>query len=108
MASLHFRTLAIILMFGALACSAVTATNVVLQNLVVDATPTNKANQTAVLAGGCFWGVEGVFEHVKGVTGVTSGYSGGAANTANYERVSSGETGHAESVRITYDSSQIS
>lgn len=63
---------------------------------------------TAVLAGGCFWGVEGVFEHVKGVTRVVSGYSGGTADTANYRQVSSGRTGHAEAVRITYDPRQIS
>lgn len=64
--------------------------------------------QTAVLAGGCFWGVEGVFEHVKGVTRVESGYAGGAARDANYSQVSEGKTGHAESVRITYDPAQIS
>ena len=64
--------------------------------------------QTAVLAGGCFWGVEGVFEHVKGVTRVVSGYAGGQADTATYEQVSSGRTGHAESVRIFYDPARIS
>jgi len=64
--------------------------------------------QTAVLAGGCFWGVEGVFEHVKGVTRVVSGYSGGTADTASYKQVSSGRTGHAESVRISYDPARIS
>jgi len=64
--------------------------------------------QTAVLAGGCYWGVEGVFEHVKGVTRVVSGYSGGAADTASYRQVSSGRTGHAESVNISYDPAQIS
>ena len=64
--------------------------------------------KVAVLAGGCFWGVEGVFEHVKGVSEVVSGYSGGDAKTANYPRVSSGETGHAEAVKITYDPTQIS
>src|ERR671912_242105 len=63
--------------------------------------------EVAVLAGGCFWGVEAVFEHVKGVTRVTSGYTGGSANTADYESVSAGDTGHAESVRITYDPSRI-
>lgn len=73
-------------------------------------TPLAKAagTETAVLAGGCFWGVEGVFEHVKGVTRVVSGYSGGTADTANYRQVSSGRTGHAEAVRITYDPRQIS
>lgn len=67
----------------------------------------NKGEQTAVLAGGCFWGVRAVFQHVKGVTKATSGYSGGEAKTAEYEQVSTGETGHAESVKITYDPSQI-
>ena len=64
--------------------------------------------QTAVFAGGCFWGVEAVFEHVKGVTKVVSGYSGGSAETANYKQVSSGGSGHAESVRITFDPSRVS
>ena len=63
--------------------------------------------ETAVLAGGCFWGVEGVFEHLKGVTDVVSGFSGGEKSTAHYETVSTGRTGHAESVKITYDPSQI-
>ena len=66
-----------------------------------------KSMETTVLAGGCFWGVEAVFEHVKGVAEVTSGYSGGTADTAQYEKVSSGATGHAESVKISYDPSQI-
>lgn len=66
-----------------------------------------KGEQTAVLAGGCFWGVEAVFERVKGVLHAESGYSGGSAADAQYETVSSGQTGHAESVRITYDPSQI-
>jgi peptide-methionine (S)-S-oxide reductase len=63
--------------------------------------------QTAVLAGGCFWGVAGVFERVKGVKDVVSGFSGGAKDTAHYERVSEGDTGHAESVKITYDPSVV-
>ena len=66
-----------------------------------------KSNQTVVLAGGCFWGIQAVFQHVKGVISATSGYSGGASATAEYELVSTGETGHAESVKITYDPSQI-
>ncbi|HYZ72965.1 MAG TPA: peptide-methionine (S)-S-oxide reductase MsrA [Chthoniobacterales bacterium] len=66
-----------------------------------------KGKETAVLAGGCFWGVEAVFEHLKGVNDVVSGFSGGEKNTAHYEEVSSGRTGHAESVKITYDPSQI-
>ncbi|HYJ90088.1 MAG TPA: peptide-methionine (S)-S-oxide reductase MsrA [Pyrinomonadaceae bacterium] len=63
--------------------------------------------QTAVFAGGCFWGVEAVFEHVKGVKSVVSGYSGGTKETANYETVSSGKTDHAESVMIKFDSDKI-
>src|SRR5687767_10527333 len=70
--------------------------------------PADGAIQTAVLAGGCFWGVEAVFEHVRGVVGVVSGYSGGTAETATYELVSAGETDHAESVMIRYDPKQIS
>nr|WP_245641596.1 peptide-methionine (S)-S-oxide reductase MsrA [Paraburkholderia bannensis] len=65
-------------------------------------------SETAVLSGGCFWGVQGVFEHLRGVTQVASGYTGGAADTAQYERVSDGDTGHAESVRITFDPTVIS
>src|SRR6267378_5512308 len=67
-----------------------------------------KGEQIAVLAGGCFWGVDAVFKHVKGVSSVVSGYSGGGAATARYPVVSTGMTGHAESVKITYDPSQIS
>jgi peptide-methionine (S)-S-oxide reductase len=59
--------------------------------------------RTAVFAGGCFWGVEAVFSHLKGVTSAVSGFSGGAAGTAKYDRVSDGDTGHAEAVRVTYD-----
>ena len=64
--------------------------------------------QTAVFAGGCFWGVDAVFKHVKGVTKVVSGYAGGAAATARYEEVGSGSTGHAESVEVTYDPAVVS
>jgi peptide-methionine (S)-S-oxide reductase len=64
--------------------------------------------QTAVLSGGCFWGVQGVFEHLVGVHKVLSGYSGGARATASYEVVSGGNTGHAESVQITYDPQKVS
>ncbi len=64
--------------------------------------------QTAVFAGGCFWGMEAVFEHVKGVSDVVSGFSGGKATSANYDEVSGGQTGHAEAVKITYDPAQIS
>ncbi|POF42747.1 peptide-methionine (S)-S-oxide reductase [Pseudomonas laurylsulfativorans] len=69
---------------------------------------TQAHSETAVFAGGCFWGVQGVFQHVKGVKNAVSGYAGGAANTAQYERVSNGNTGHAESVEVTFDPSQVS
>ena len=69
---------------------------------------TQARSETAVFAGGCFWGVQGVFQHVKGVKNAVSGYAGGAANTAQYERVSSGNTGHAESVEVTFDPGQVS
>ncbi|MDX6385013.1 MAG: peptide-methionine (S)-S-oxide reductase [Blastocatellia bacterium] len=90
------------------ACNAATAATAI-PDPAYDAPLANtKGEQTAVLAGGCFWGVEAVFEHVKGVNKATSGYSGGAADTAQYRTVGTGETGHAESVQITYDPSQIS
>ena len=66
------------------------------------------STETAVLAGGCFWGMEAVFEHVKGVQDVVSGYAGGAAHEANYEQVSTERTKHAEAIRIRYDPKQIS
>src|SRR6202165_4819438 len=69
---------------------------------------TTKSHQTAVFAGGFFWGFQAVFEHLKGVSSVTSGYSGGYVKSPSYESVSMGVTGHAESVSITYDASQIS
>ncbi|NDU80045.1 MAG: peptide-methionine (S)-S-oxide reductase MsrA, partial [Ferrovum sp.] len=68
----------------------------------------NPIGQTAVFSGGCFWGVDAVFKHVKGVSSVVSGYSGGSADTAHYEQVSEGNTGHAESVRISFDPTQVS
>ncbi len=74
---------------------------------VVDNAKAVGATQTAVLAGGCFWGVQGVFEHVKGVKKVVAGYAGGSKNTAQYETVSSGATGHAESVQILFDPAQV-
>jgi peptide-methionine (S)-S-oxide reductase len=69
---------------------------------------TGAHTETAVFAGGCFWGVQGVFEHVRGVRQAVAGYSGGAADTAQYETVSRGDTGHAESVRVTFDPAQVS
>ena len=69
------------------------------------ASPMN--SETAIFAGGCFWGVQGVFQHVEGVTKAVSGYAGGEADTAHYEMVGSGETGHAESVQVTFDPHKV-
>jgi len=106
-----FRTLAALLTVtfaSAIACNAGDNAITAVPNPAVDSpTATSKGKQTAVIAGGCFWGIQAVFQHVKGVINATSGYSGGAANTAEYEFVSTGDTGHAESVKITYDPSQI-
>lgn len=74
----------------------------------VDATTAASSTQTAVFAGGCFWGVQGVFQRVNGVVQAVSGYSGGAKETAQYEMVGSGLTGHAEAVKITYDPKKVS
>jgi peptide-methionine (S)-S-oxide reductase len=70
--------------------------------------PVSGNSETVVLAGGCFWGVQGVFQHVKGVTSAVSGYAGGTAETAHYGTVSSGRTGHAEAVQVTFDPHQVS
>ncbi|MGE0242044.1 MAG: peptide-methionine (S)-S-oxide reductase MsrA [Parvibaculaceae bacterium] len=74
----------------------------------LDEAASTATSETAILAGGCFWGVQGVFQRVDGVTNAVSGYAGGEAKTAQYETVGSGTTGHAEAVRITYDPRQIS
>jgi peptide-methionine (S)-S-oxide reductase len=74
---------------------------------VDEPTPASAGSETAILAGGCFWGVQGLYQHVKGVTAAESGYDGGARTTANYTDVSGGHTGHAETVRITYDPNQV-
>lgn len=97
-----------LLVTGVIACRTTSAA-VRVPDPAIDA-PLSKAkgSETAVVAGGCFWGIQAVFEHVKGVSAVTAGYAGGSANTAQYETVSSGSTGHAESVKIIYDPSQIS
>lgn len=70
--------------------------------------PAGKGPEVAVLAGGCFWGIQGVFQHVKGVESAVSGYAGGGADTASYHVVGSGRTGHAESVEITFDPAKVS
>ena len=97
-------------LFPAVALVACSASNaaVSLPDPAMDAPlAKTKGTATAVLAGGCFWGIEAVFEHTKGVTDAVSGYAGGTRDTATYDRVSMGTTGHAESVLVTYDPSQI-
>jgi peptide-methionine (S)-S-oxide reductase len=74
----------------------------------LDAAPGGHTLQTAVFSGGCFWGIQGVFQHVKGVTQAVSGYAGGKVSNPSYEQVSSGTTGHAESVLVTFDPSRVS
>src|SRR5260370_13295324 len=111
MSSFYSRISALLLMvtlIGVVACNAGDRASFIVPNPTVDAmlTPA-KSEQTAVIAGGCFWGIQAVFQHVKGAISATSGYSGGAAGTADHELVSNGDTGHAESVKITYDASQI-
>ena len=81
---------------------------VAMMALSASSSATAARSETAVLAGGCFWGMEWVFDHVKGVTNVTSGYAGGSAADARYDKVSSESTRHAEAVKISYDPSQIS
>jgi peptide-methionine (S)-S-oxide reductase len=95
-------------MGATIACHASSAV-VKLPNPTADeALSKSKGSETVVLAGGCFWGIQAVFEHVKGVSSATAGYSGGSASTAQYETVSTGRTGHAESVKVVYDPSQVS
>ena len=93
---------------GAAACNAKASPAAAVPAPVVDAQrATAPGQQTAVISGGCFWGVQAVFQHVKGVITATSGYSGGSKSTAEYETVSTGTTGHAESVQVTWDPSKL-
>ena len=106
-----FPLVGALLLAGLAACQPVASAReaVRLPAPTVDASaPASAHDQVAVLAGGCFWGIEGVFEHVKGVRNVTAGYSGGGADTAHYGMVSTGSTGHAESVKVEFDPSQVS
>ena len=103
-----FISSALLLSGTILACNKTAASVTAIPDATLDETlRSTTQKQTIVLAGGCFWGVEAVFEHVKGVTDVRSGYAGGKGSTASYEEVSTGTTGHAESVQITYDLSKI-
>ena len=92
---------------GLFSCNAANAASPVPDPKIDLPMAKDNGHQSVVIAGGCFWGIQAVFQHVKGVTSAISGYSGGAASTAQYETVSSGSTGHAESVKITYDPSQV-
>ncbi|PRC92040.1 peptide-methionine (S)-S-oxide reductase MsrA [Solimicrobium silvestre] len=99
--------IALLFCLTAVACNAAEAPTVIAAP-EFDSPKTKGPLQTAVFAGGCFWGVQGVFEHVRGVRKAVSGYAGGSKATAQYDTVSSGRTGHAESVQITFDPAEIS
>jgi peptide-methionine (S)-S-oxide reductase len=105
-----FPLSAALVLAGLTACTSASAASdgTKLPAPAVDAVAPAQAEATAVFAGGCFWGVEAVFEHVKGVHKVVAGYSGGSAGAASYEQVSDGDTGHAESVRVRFDPKQVS
>ncbi len=114
MISYFFQFLSVFAFSSLLACSSVISSSV---PVAPTAEPEQTSNATstvpgdrqiAIFAGGCFWGVEAVFENIKGVIDVKSGYSGGAAKTANYNTVSEGRTGHAEAVQITFDPAKVS
>src|SRR5208283_2883515 len=109
----RFATLALTLVavlliwFGAMRHNGASAATALPDPAVDETLAAKKGHETIVVAGGCFWGIQAVFEHVKGVTRATSGYSGGTVKNPDYEQVSSGTTGHAESVEIIYDPSQV-
>jgi peptide-methionine (S)-S-oxide reductase len=108
--STRFALILFASLLGATACNAKAnpSPSAAVPAPLLDAPRTSTSGQqTAVVSGGCFWGIQAVFQHVKGVISSTSGYAGGSAKTAEYEIVSTGETGHAESVQIVYDPSQI-
>lgn len=108
------QLLLFVVLGGLLSCGSVSSSDVASQNIPgqpenAAEQPINLANlQTAVFAGGCFWGVEAVFEHVKGVADAKSGYSGGTAKSANYDEVSGGKTDHAEAVEVRFDPAIVS
>lgn len=104
----RFTAVSVLIIFAVLfACTAANAAGTLADPAADETLAATSGQETVVLAGGCFWGMQLVFEHVKGVVNVTAGYSGGSAKTADYEIVSRGTTGHAESVKIVYDPSQI-
>ena len=103
-----FFIASVLIALGLLAANhGVHAATTIVDPTVDDSLTSKSSQQTAVLAGGCFWGMQLLFEHVRGVVAVTAGYSGGSAKSAEYETVSRGRTGHAESVKVIYDPSQI-
>ena len=106
--SVRMFAMVLTVLAGTLACQAGSgASGAVPAPAVDEAKATVAGKRTAVVAGGCFWGIQAVFQHVKGVVTATSGYSGGTVKNPDYEMVSSGATGHAESVEIVYDPSQV-
>jgi peptide-methionine (S)-S-oxide reductase len=105
----HAAPLAALLMLAVSACQPVSAASGPLPAPAIDAPKAAASGeQVAVFAGGCFWGIEAVYEHVKGVHRAVAGYSGGNADTAHYDEVSEGDTGHAESVQVHFDPAQVS
>lgn len=107
--SVRMMAMMLTVLAGAVACRAGSGASAAVPAPVVDeAKASASAKQTAVVAGGCFWGIQAVFQHVKGVVSATSGYAGGSVKNPDYETVSGGRTGHAESVQIVYDPSKVS
>src|ERR1700683_1295 len=99
--SVRIFAMLLTLLAGVVACNAGSGAGVPVPSPTVDeAKAAAPAKETAVIAGGCFWGIQAVFQHVKGVVSATSGYSGGSVKNPDYEMVSSGDTGHAESVEV--------
>src|SRR3984893_16950712 len=105
--SVHIFLLFLVLLAGTVAWTAADASSVAVPEPAADASKAAPGKETAVVAGGCFWGIQAVFQHVKGVVSATSGYSGGTVKNPDYGAVSSGETGHAESVQVVYDPSKV-
>ena len=97
--------IAVAFVFGT---ASIAAESAVHAPVAIVSVPNSATSETAVFAGGCFWGVQGVFQHVKGVKSAVSGFTGGAGDTAHYDRVSDGDTGHAESVRVVFDPRVVS
>src|SRR3954469_17002438 len=107
--SIRLALIALGSLLATTACNAKASPAAAIPAPVVDSPrASSAAKETAVLSGGCFWGVQAVFQHVKGVVSATSGYAGGSVTNPGYERVSTGTTGHAESVRVVFDPAKVS